>query len=66
MCKYEKDTGKNAMELFTKENKSATDLRDLAFMIKYTTDNNVTFDIIENMSSEEFQNTLNSAVAPKI
>jgi hypothetical protein len=60
MCKYEKDTGKNAMELFSKENKSATDLRDLVFLIKYTKDNNITFDTIENLSGEEFENAIKS------
>ncbi len=58
MCKYEKDTGKNAMEIFSKENKSATDLRDVVYMIKYTKDSSVTFDSIESMSSEEFKTTL--------
>jgi hypothetical protein len=60
MCKYEKDTGKNAMELFGKENKSATDLRDLVFLIKYTKDQSITFDAIENLSSDEFQNSIKS------
>jgi hypothetical protein len=58
MCKYEKDTGKNAMELFSKENKTATDLRDIVFLIKYTKDNSITFDTIENMSTDEFQNAI--------
>ncbi len=60
MCHYEKLTGKNAMELFGKESKSATDLRDMVFMIKYTKDNTTTFDTVENMSGEEFSSTLNS------
>lgn len=60
MCHYEKITGKNAMELFQKENKSATDLRDLVFIVKYTKDNTTTFDTVENMTSEEFTSTLNS------
>lgn len=60
MCHYEKITGKNAMELFSKENKSATDLRDLVFLIKYTKENTSTFDTVENMTSEEFTSILNS------
>ena len=60
MCAYEKLTGKNAMELFQKEGKSATDLRDMVFIIKYTTDQNVTLDIVENYSSEEFQAAMDS------
>jgi hypothetical protein len=60
MCKYEKETGKNSMELFQKENKSATDLRDLVFLIEYTKDNAITFDKIENMSTEEFKNAMES------
>ena len=60
MCSYEKLTGKNAMELFSKENKSATDLRDLVYMIKYTKDQTVTFDTIENLSTEEIQTTVKS------
>lgn len=60
MCHYEKLTGKNAMELFGKESKSATDLRDMVFMIKYTKDNTTTFDTVENMNTEEFSSILNS------
>jgi hypothetical protein len=60
MCNYEKLTGKNAMELFSKENKSATDLRDLVFLIKYTKDQSVTFDAIENLSGDDFQNAIKS------
>lgn len=60
MCAYEKQTGKNAMELFSKENKSATDLRDIVFLIKYTKDNTVTFDTIEGMSTEDFQSAVKS------
>lgn len=60
MCQYEKLTNKNAMELFGKENKSATDLRDIVFLIKYTKDNTVNFDKIENMSNEEFQEAIKS------
>ena len=48
MCAYEKLTGKNAMELFQKEGKSATDLRDMVFIIKYSTDQTVTLDMVEN------------------
>jgi Ca2+-binding EF-hand superfamily protein len=58
MCHYEKITGKNAMELFGKDNKSATDLRDLVFVLKYTKDNAATLESIENMSSDEFSNLL--------
>jgi len=60
MCNYENVTGKNAMELFSKENKSATDLRDLVFLIKYTKDQSVTFDAIENLSGDDFQNAIKS------
>ena len=60
MCQYEKLTNKNAMELFGKENKSATDLRDIVFLIKHTKDNTVTFDKIENMSTDEFQEAIKS------
>ena len=60
MCAYEKLTGKNAMELFQKEGKSATDLRDMVFIIKYSTDQTVTLDIVENYSSEEFQAAMDS------
>jgi hypothetical protein len=60
MCHYEKLTGKNAMQLFQKDNKSATDLRDMVFIIKYTKDNTTTFDSVENMTGEEFSNILNS------
>lgn len=65
MCSYEKLTSKNAMELFSKENKSATDLRDLVYMIKYTKDQTVTFDTIENLSTEDFQNTITSITEEK-
>lgn len=58
MCHYEKLTNKNSMELFQKESKSATDLRDLVFLIKYTKDNTVTFDTVESMTGEEFQSTI--------
>jgi hypothetical protein len=60
MCHYEKLTGKNAMELFQKENKSATDLRDLVFVLKYTKDNTATLESIENLTSEEFSSILTS------
>ena len=60
MCQYEKLTNKNAMELFSKENKSATDLRDIVFLIKYTKDNTINFDKIESMSNEEFQAAIQS------
>jgi hypothetical protein len=60
MCKYEALTGKNAMELFQKEGKSASDLRDMVFIIKYTTDQTVTLDIVENYTSEEFQAAMDS------
>jgi hypothetical protein len=48
------------MELFGKENKSATDLRDLVYMIKYTKDQSVTFDVIENLSGDDFQAAIKS------
>lgn len=55
MCAYEKLTGKNAMELFSKENKTATDLRDLAFLIKSTQDKTTTLETIENLSGPDFE-----------
>lgn len=58
MCKYEKETGRNAMSLFSKEDKSATDLRDMVYLIKYTKDNSVTFDTIENMTTDDFTNAI--------
>ena len=58
--KYEKENGKNAMELFGKENKSATDLRDLVWLIKYTKDQSITMENVENMSTEEFQAAIKS------
>lgn len=60
MCKYEKETGKNAMELFSKENKSATDLRDMVYLIKYTKNDATTFDTIENLSTDEFTAAIKS------
>jgi hypothetical protein len=60
LCAYEKLTGKNAMELFAKESKSATDLRDLVFVIKYSKNNAITFDDIENMSGKEFEDSIKS------
>jgi hypothetical protein len=65
MVKYEALTGKNAMELFSKESKSATDLRDLVFIIKYTKDQTVTFDTVENYSTEEFQAAISSVTEDK-
>lgn len=61
MVSYEKQTGNNAMALFAKESKSATDLRDLVYLIKYTKDNTVTLESIENLSTEEFQEAIKSA-----
>jgi hypothetical protein len=49
------------MELFAKEKKSATDLRDLAFLLRYTTDHTTTFEVIENLGSDEFTKLLGSA-----
>lgn len=60
MCAYEKLTQKNAMELFSKTSKSATDLRDIAFLIKHTSDASVTMDVIEGMNTEEFKAVLDS------
>ena len=65
MCKYEALTGKNAMELFQKEGKSATDLRDLVFIIKYSKDQTVTFDTVENYSTEEFQAAIGTITEDK-
>jgi len=58
MCTYEKLTGKNSVELFQKETKSATDMRDIVYLLQYTKDNTITFEKIENMSGEEFQKAL--------
>lgn len=60
MCQYEKLTGKNAMDLLSKENKSATDLRDLAFLVKATKDKTTTLETIEDMSSEDFEALMKS------
>lgn len=60
MMKYEKITGGNAIELFSRENRSATDIAWMAFMIKYTADKNTTIEQIENLSAEEFQNIIKS------
>ena len=60
MCSYEKLTGKNAMELFSQESKSATDLAWLAWMIAHTKDNTMTFEKIENLSGEEFTKIISS------
>ena len=60
MCAYEKQTGNNAMALFSKENKSATDLRDMVYLIKYTKNDATTFDTIENLSTDEFTAAIKS------
>jgi hypothetical protein len=60
MCKYEKETGKNAMELFSKENKSATDLRDMVYLIIFTKDTTITFDTVENLSTDDFAAAIKS------
>ena len=60
MVSYEKATGNNAMALFGKENKSATDLRDMVYLIKYTKDATTTFDTVENMSTEDFTAAIKS------
>lgn len=58
MVMYEKLTKNNALALFQKQEKSATDLRDIVFILKYNTDNNTTLESIDNMSSDEFQEIL--------
>ena len=60
MCAYERITKNNAMTLFSTENKSASDLRDLAFLIKRTKDKTCTLESIEELSSEEFNALLSS------
>ena len=65
MCSYEKQTGKNAMELFSKENKTATDMRDLVYLIKYTKDTTVTIDAVENLSTDDFTAALKSITEDK-
>ena len=60
MVKYEKLTGGNALELFAKEKRSATDLTWMAFMIKYSQDKTTTFEQIESLSTEEFQTVIKS------
>lgn len=63
MVSYEHLTKNNALELFAKENRSATDLVWIGYMIAYTNDNNATFEQVANMSTEEFtalMSTLNS------
>jgi hypothetical protein len=64
MVHYEKLTNKNAFELFGKNTKTATDLRDLVFMIAYTKDNTTTFEKVENLSDEEFQAHVASFTPP--
>ena len=59
-CTYEKLTGKNSMELFQKENKSMTDLRDMVFLVLVTKDPTTTFETVENLSSEEFDKIMAS------
>ncbi len=65
MVKYEKLTGGNALELFSKENKSAIDLVHLAFLIKYTVDPTTTLEQMENISNEEFTALMNSISGEK-
>jgi hypothetical protein len=60
MVAYERQTKNNALELFSQEKKSATDLCWLAWMIAYTKDNTMTFEKIENLSTEEFQKIISS------
>ena len=60
LCTFEKNTGKNAMELFAKESKSACDLRDLVWLIMFSKDNKVTFDNVEDLSGAEFEAQLKS------
>ena len=58
MVQYEKLTKNNAFALFQKTEKSATDLRDIVYMLKYNLDNTVTMESIENLSVDEFQSVL--------
>ena len=60
MVAYERQTKNNAMELFSQESKSATDLAWLAWMIAHTKDNTTTFEKIENLSGEEFTKIISS------
>ena len=64
LCEYERLTKKNAFELFNKENKSATDLRDMVFLVMYTKDSTVTFDKVENLTPDEFGRQI-EAITPK-
>ena len=54
MTQYEKQTKGNAFELFRKEDKTATDLVWILWMVRYSKDNTVTFESVENLSAEEF------------
>jgi hypothetical protein len=54
MTSYERATKGNAFDLFKKEDKTATDLVWLLYMVKYSKDNTVTFEAIENLSAEQF------------
>ena len=60
MCAYEKETGNNAMALFAKETKSATDFRDMAYLVKKTSEPTTTLQSIEDISTEDFNKLITS------
>lgn len=60
LTQYERITKGNAFELFRKEDKTATDLCWILWMVKHTKDNTVTFEQIENLSAEEFSKAMTS------
>jgi hypothetical protein len=62
---YERQTKNNAMELLAQSSKSATDLAWLAWMIAHTKDNTMTFEKIENLSTEEFTKIISSVSEDK-
>lgn len=55
--------GKNAFDLFSKEHKTAIDLRDMVFVIMFTKDSAVTLDTVESLSTEDFRAQLEGFLA---
>jgi hypothetical protein len=61
MCDWEKKTGKNALELFNKPNKSFTDNRDLVYLFMSNDNPAITIETIDKMTMAEF-NTAQAAL----
>ena len=55
LCDWEKKNNKSALELFNKESKSFTDLRDILWLLMVSEDPSVTPTKIEAMTMKEFQ-----------